>query len=445
MLFPEKIKSLFKVRGGSSSLLSKSLCDRQGRVFIENNKVYRAIFPAYEQEVMELLNSKMFEALVEMGWFPKTKVSSKKIKGFNLVLKHEKLLASEQTEWSFFNLKEAVLLLLKLEQFLNVYGYQLWDGHLYNILFKNNRPMFVDLGSIQKKTGPSCFYNEVLYLSIYPLVLMSMNERFLARSVLTYHNYMRIIPAQQIENSEAVQQVVEAFFKKHKQPYDLNRLYDPDFLEKYLTEPQMEETLWANYQTDFYENQNLDRFKRYALVNRYIQKFTKQKRISVCDLAGNQGALLYYLEQKKKGKYTFLTNVDYDESAIEASQKILISKESKVSSYLFNFMLPKRDLYQDFKHDVVLALAVTHHLVLSQKFHIDAVFEQIKKYAKELVFVEFMPLGLWDGTVAPDLPPWYLKEWFTTHFKNHFKLLKVKQTEANRILFVGKVKGENRG
>ena len=330
MLFPEKIKALFKVRGGSSSLLSKSLCDRQGRVFIENNKVYRAIFKDYEQEVMELLNSQMFEALVEMGWFPKTKVTSKKIKGFNLVLKHEKLLASEQTEWSFFNLKEAVLLLLKLEQFLNVYGYQLWDGHLYNILFKNNRPLFVDLGSIQKKKEPSCFYNEVLYLSIYPLILMSMNERFLARSVLTYHNYMRIIPAQQIENSEAVQQVVEAFFKKHKLPYDLNRLYDPDFLEKYLTEPQMEETLWANYQTDFYENQNLDRFKRYALIHRYIQKFARQKRISVLDLAGNQGALLYYLEQKKKGKYTFLTNVDYDESAIEASQKILISKESKV-------------------------------------------------------------------------------------------------------------------
>ena len=151
MLFPEKIKSLFKVREGNSSLLSKSLCDEKGRVFIENNNVYRAIFPAYEQEVLELLNSKMFEALVEMGWFPKTKVSSKKIKGFNLVLKHEKLLASEQTEWSFFNLKEAVLLLLKFEQFLNVYGYQLWDGHLYNILLKNNRPLFVDLGLFKKR------------------------------------------------------------------------------------------------------------------------------------------------------------------------------------------------------------------------------------------------------------------------------------------------------
>lgn len=442
MLFPKKIKSIFKSKYVIPSFHQLSVCDQKGRVFLYKGKVYRAIFPSFEKEILDLLNSKMFQELVALGWFPKTRISSKKVEGFNLVLSHEKLLSSEQTEWCFSSLKEGVLFLLKLEQFLNRYDYQLWDGHLYNVLFKNNKPLFIDLGSIQKKTKPSVFYNEILYLSIYPLVLLSQNERFLARSILTYHNFMRTIPAQQIEQSEAVQKIIEAFFKKNKLPYDLNCFYDTLFLEKYLTPPEKEETLWGEYQTDFYENQNLERFKRYALIDRYIQKYTKKRRASVLDLAGNQGALLFYLEEKNKEKYTFLTNVDYDENAIEASKRILIEKGSKVSSYLFNFMLPKRALYKDFKHDVVLALAITHHLVLSQKFHIDAVFEQIKRYANKLVFIEFMPLGLWDGKTAPALPDWYTYDWFKIHFKKHFKLLKIKEVEKNRILFVGKVKKE---
>ncbi len=439
MLFNQQIRQIFSPKYVLPTFHHLSVCDKQGRLFFYKNRVYRGIFKDHENQVQALIKSDFFKTLMHENWFVKTSISNKKVAGFNLVLKHERLLASHQTEWSFSMLKEAVIFLLKLQRFLNTQGYQLLDGHLYNVLFKNNFPIFVDLGSVIPIKEKTHFYDEVLYLAIYPLILYAMNERFLASSILSYHNYMRTIPMQNIEHSELVQIKMEAFFKKHHLPFDLKLLYEPAFLEKFITPPFKEDTLWGGYQSDFYHGQNLERFKRYEIIASYIDKYVPEKRPSICDLAGNQGAMLYYLEQKRIRNFKLMTNVDYDENAIELSLIELRQRGSKVGSYLFNFMLPKRDLYQDFKHDVVLALAVTHHLILSQGFLIDAIFEQVKRYSNQYVFIEFMPLGLWNGKEAPDLPPWYTVDWFEKHFKKYFRLLHKDAYEENRILFIGKV------
>ncbi len=66
--------------------------------------------------------------------------------------------------------------------------------------------------------------------------------------------------------------------------------------------------------------------------------------------------------------------------------------------------------------DVVLALAVTHHLLLVQKIPVARILKTIGAYSRRLVFVEFMPLGLWDGRTAPPVPAGYTIDWFRRNF-----------------------------
>lgn len=436
-----------------------SVMDSFGRVFTYQNKIYRGIYEDSKQNCIDFLNSDLYKELIELGYFPKTTVSDLKLEGFSLILEHEKLPSSQPSEWSFSMIKDATLFLLDLKSICAKHGYKLKDGHLYNILFKNNRPVFVDLGSIVKSDNSNndkSFSNDFLNICVIPLILYSMGERYLAHAILSSgcNIYDRLSPDCSLLNSPAFQKVFKKFLKEKLNMNCINIYLNrkkPDILLKnFLTKENIEkcinwdeckQTMWENYQYDFFKevkegNINF-RFERFKKIEEYIKKHSPDAK-SVCDLAGNQGGMCYYLEQNNPN-ITELINVDYDEIAIENSFKILKELDSKTQTYLLNFMLPKRKTVTvDFKADVVLALAITHHLILSQRFLINYIFETVKKFSKKYVYIEFMPWGLWGGgEEKPEVPDWYTEDWFETNFKKHFKILHKELISPNRMLFIG--------
>jgi hypothetical protein len=60
-------------------------------------------------------------------------------------------------------------------------------------------------------------------------------------------------------------------------------------------------------------------------------------------------------------------------------------------------------------------------------------------YSKRYVFIEFMPLGLWNGKSAPPVPLWYNLDWHRNSFQNYFSIILEEKIEENRILFVGEL------
>ena len=153
----------------------------------------------------------------------------------------------------------------------------------------------------------------------------------------------------------------------------------------------------------------------------------------------------------KKCLFKKIINTDYDFSAIDGGYNFFKKNpQYNVENYLLNFMAPiRKDVYKDFKSDIVLALAITHHLLLTQKFAIDDILQKIKDYSKQYVCIEFMPLGLWaTGQQEVKVPEWYNIDWFRENFKKKFKLTREKIIESqnikgvvkpHRVLFVGKV------
>lgn len=78
--------------------------------------------------------------------------------------------------------------------------------------------------------------------------------------------------------------------------------------------------------------------------------------------------------------------------------------------------------------DIVIALAVTHHLILTQKVKLDTIVELLYSYSKRYVIVEFMPLGLWsEGATDVEVPDWYNLDWFIDGMKK----IRYKRSSAN--------------
>jgi hypothetical protein len=91
------------------------------------------------------------------------------------------------------------------------------------------------------------------------------------------------------------------------------------------------------------------------------------------------------------------------------------------------------------RSDMALALAVTHHLSLSQGISFETIARTLSIYTRRDLLVEFMPFGLGIGKPSANLPTWYTLENFIAAFQPHFEKIEVLPTDAacnNRILLV---------
>ena len=414
--------------------------DPFGRVFFMDNRVLRAVTHEYKFFCEQLLSSSLIEELTEKELIPRTTVIKYNMKGYSLVLEHEKIMHTKPTEWVFSMLKDAGLAILEVNKLCKKHGYCLKDAHPWNISFKNNKPIFLDFGSIVSKDEnvENFFLQEFRDTICYPLILWSRNEEMFAQALLSnpLNIYKRTIP----ENTLAQSNLMKNILTSLELPLESNEAFISS-----LNLPKSESTMWESYQVEFFDEINKNnfcqRFKRFQVIKNLIDEYSPNQK-TIIDLAGNMGAMAFYLQ--KNGSYEKIINVDYDESAIEVSYRKLRELNSSVETYLLNFMLPKRDdVSTSLKSDISLSLAITHHLILSQGFSLDFIFSRINEYTDKFVYIEFMPLGLWGGgEELPDIPIWYTEEWFREGFVKKFDLVRREQLEKNRIIYIGKIKNK---
>lgn len=471
---------------------TKSMMDDFGRVFSQDGKIYRAIHPAHEGVCLALIQSPLFKELSEKQLVPATTIANITVPGYNLILHHERLIETLQHEWSFGMLKDAALAVLEVNEICRKFGYELKDAHTLNVLFKDYRPQMVDIGSIspvQSSSGEWSAYEEFLASFVLPLLCWSKNEIYITRKLLesNFHR-MATIPSQGFLDSgllsialpsaatwqfkflgksvfaTAKKNSLFAFVfgktnrliqlasgRKNAQVFYYGRAENSlsnllPFAEiKSLINglnPPTLESMWQGYHANFYsKNGEVVYSPRFLRILELIQSKEADIR-SVIDLAGNEGYFSALLKQKLNLQQQIL--VDYDENAIEvAYQTLKKNNQTNIQPALLNFMFTPdiEGTARRFKSDLAVSLAVTHHLVLTAKYSLPAIFERLKLFSRKYVMVEFMPLGLWaiGDTELPEVPSWYTKEWFQAEFEQHFKLLHCEQLEKNRILFFGEL------
>lgn len=151
--------------------------DEVGEVFEWKGRIFRGITEEAKPLVDRYFSSGFLGCIVEKGYFPKTEISSYTNPKYCYILEHERIdLQTVDAEWSFDMLKDAALLVCTVAQIAWEYGFNMKDCHTKNVLFRNNKPIYVDLGSfvfIEEGTSGFKSYEQLFSYFYYVLRLWS--------------------------------------------------------------------------------------------------------------------------------------------------------------------------------------------------------------------------------------------------------------------------------
>lgn len=457
--------------------------DPNGYVFKWNSKIYRAIYNNSQDEVLSLWESGLITELIELDLFPKTSITEYKCSDSNLIFEHKKIdVITYPYEWSFSMLKDAALTTLKVNQIARKYGYQTLDAHGFNIAFYKGHAYFIDLGSFSKisndfnsKHEGWRAYGEFMRSFYMPLIMWSNGDEYIPRHSLygeqmpmsAYWRYksklVRFVPKKYLnlfefswykykalntvsmtdfsqivsvsERREKLGRRIIKFSKTWGLPFssvNLERLMRKISNIKSPSIP----SAWDNYHTD----KRIDDRQSYV-----INAIKKYEPVSVLDMAGNAGFFSKVISDIECVKYVICA--DYDTNAIDRLYTSLKDSNRLLFPVVMNFSISIGDskfppVDERYKTDMVIALAITHHLLLAQNLTIDFILNRLIKFSNKYVAVEFMPLGLYSSEFdkLPNVPKWYTEEWFCSEFEKHFTLLEKKEIDLNRIIFIGEIK-----
>lgn len=152
--------------------------DTLGFTFIWNNHFLRGIYPAAVEQAKGYFESGFIDEVVSKGLFPKTWISDFENEQFGMILEHEMITpVLYAMEWNFSMLKDAALMVLDIAQIGWKYGYNMVDCHKLNVLFLNNHPMYVDLGSfVPRQAGETGWKPYDSFLQSYYNILMIWSD-----------------------------------------------------------------------------------------------------------------------------------------------------------------------------------------------------------------------------------------------------------------------------
>lgn len=170
----------------SPRLDAGSFRDRDGRVFFSDGRVFRALSASALETWDAVEKSAFFPALVEGG---KIVASRRSTEGAALAaglggdwagcLEHDRIpLVAYPYEWSFAMLRDAALLQLELVERGLKEGFASKDATPFNFLFRGCRPVFIDVASFERwKPGdPWVGYGQFCRLFLFPLLLAAYRD-----------------------------------------------------------------------------------------------------------------------------------------------------------------------------------------------------------------------------------------------------------------------------
>ncbi|MBS1513324.1 MAG: class I SAM-dependent methyltransferase [Bacteroidetes bacterium] len=442
--------------------------DRDGFIFKYNNQFYRCINKTYFSQYQHLMDSGLYDLLVKKKWL----IAHEEVKDkpewnseeYRVIYPQQIAYVSYPYEWSFEMWKDAALLTLDIALTAMEKGMLLKDATPFNIQFVQGKPVFIDTLSFElyDAAKPWIAYRQFCECFIAPLLLQkyadaSMNHFFQlypngiplqlvqellpAKAKWNVHNYMHVYLQGKIKTSKRNASTAQQPFSKPKMLLLLNGLHG--YVKKMQVKPA--KTIWDDYYTDtILSKQYLD--EKAKLVQSLLKKIPFQ---TVIDLGANDG----YFSLLLKDKASAIVSADSDVNCI--NQLYLKIKNEKISNILpvvsaLHTPSPsigwhhteRMNFTERFKGDVVLALALVHHLAIANNVPLEMIAQWFAALGNYLL-VEFVPKT--DDKVKQllqyrqDIFDDYHSTGFEKAFGNYFDILtKATVPGTERILYLAK-------
>lgn len=457
-----------------NNIISGSFRDPNGFLFLEGGILYRNICNTYKENYDLLMNSGLYDKLVKENLLiPHTETEKNTNFDFDVykTIKPELVnFISYPYEWSFSQLKNSALTTLKIQKLALDFGMTLKDASSYNIQFKNGKPIFIDTLSFEKYTEgePWIAYKQLCKHFLAPLSLMSYKNVDFNQMLKTYIDGIpldfasSLLPFKTRFNSLFIhihlhsnqQKKYESTHKKveikgSKQLSKMGLLAILDNLESITKKLEWKPfgTEWGEY----YNNTNYisDAFEsKKNLIKKYIDKI---KPNTIVDIGANTG-----LYSRIAGNNNIdVLSIDIDPAAVEKNYlDVIKNKETNILPLIMDINNPspgvgwgnneRMSFLERCPVDTILALALIHHLAISNNVPLNKVAKLFSKICKWLI-IEFVPKS--DSQVKKllstreDIFPNYNKENFENVFEKYFtQEMSYKVENSERTLYLFKKK-----
>ncbi len=402
-----------------------SFRDPESRIFYSGGDVYRALSQEGLDDFKALQGTKLFEKFSADGRLVRTELVASTadlpqdllVKDCAGALKHERIpFVSYPYEWTFSMLKDAALLQLDLNLAALEEGMILKDSTPYNVQFKGSKPVFVDVGSFERlrEGEPWVGYRQFCMLYLYPLLLqavkgiefhpwlrgsingitpaqmrgmVSFRDRFRKGFFLNVFMHAKLEARHADRGKEVKAEVKQAGFKKELIVANVRRMRK--LVEGLSWDPP--EGVWVAYgERNSYSDGDAKRKDEFVR-----EVVTSQQWGLTWDIGANNGR---YSRIAAEGSKSVLA-VDADQGPVELLYRTLRDEgDEQILTLTMNLADPspslgwrgveRKDLAGRGKPDLVLALALIHHVTIAANVPVAEFVDWLASLGTSLV-IEF--------------------------------------------------------
>lgn len=446
-----------------------SFRDPSGFLFSQGGILYRQINRSYADNYSHLMESGLYNRLVKAGLLiPHIEVEQVRAESeaFKVIQPERVPFISYPYEWSFSQLKDAALTTLAIHKRALKFGMALKDASAYNIQFVNGKATLIDTLSfeIYKEGRPWDAYRQFCQHFLAPLALMAYCDVRLSQLMRVYIDGVpldlasRLLPARTRLNFGLLTHIhlhavaEKRFAGESVRQAKVNRnalIGLVESLEATVRKLSWRPggTAWGNYyEISNYSDAAFEHKKQ--LVSEWVARL-KPKHL--WDLGANTGVF----SRVASSSGVFTVAFDIDPAAVEQNYlRVKKDKEQILLPLQLDLTNPSPALgwanreRESFRErgpvDMVLALAVVHHLAITNNVPLPQLADFFAEMGKWLV-IEFVPKS--DSQVQKmmsareDIFPNYTREGFEAAFSERFQIHEsVSIHESERQLYLMEAK-----
>lgn len=395
-----------------------SFRDPSGFLFHHNGVLYRQVNQSYQKQYQMARDSGLLELTFKKGWmvpFVETQeVEPVTPDGFKIIKPELIPFISYPYEWCFSQIKDAALLTLDIHLAAIEHDMLLKDSSIYNVQFHKGRPLFIDHLSFDfiGNHGVWPAYGQFCRHFLAPLFLMANCDH---RIALMYRNFIDGIPLD-LASKMLPRKTwfnLRALVHLHLHAKSQMRYRDKAIrIKKSQATPQVlrsialslrkavERLFWRDDNTEWAQYYNDTNYSNLAMLAKKeaVRELLRQADVhTVWDLGGNNGEM----SRIASGMGLEVVCFDVDPTAVEQNYlRCVRDGETNILPLVMDLINPspglgfagqeRNSLESRGPADLAMALALIHHLAISNNLPFDYIAQYFASLSNWLI-IEFVP------------------------------------------------------
>ena len=413
------------------------------------------------------MNSELYQKLEEKNLI----ITHSEIENLDIDCDYYKIIKPEKIpfisypyEWSFSQLKDAALLTLRIQKAAMKYGMTLKDGSAFNIQFHNGHPIFIDTLSFEIYEEGQIWkpYKQFCQHFLAPLALISKKDvRLNLLSKIFIDGIPIDLAAKLLPKTTFGNFGLMAHIHAHAKSQKHYEDKDAKIKQKTLSKRSFEgliENLKSSIEKMTWNEDNTEWGDYYSDTNYTEKSFEEKKQFIslaidqvkpklVWDMGANTGVFSRLASTKG------INTISYDIDPLAVEKNYLLSSqnsEQHILPLILDLTNPssgigwnhdeRMSIIQRGPADMVFALALVHHLAISNNVPLNKLAEFFSQISKFLI-IEFVPKS--DSQVKrllmtrDDIFENYDVKNFELEFSKFFKIINSKKiTDSERTIYI---------